>query len=720
MENNRIPYRVQLDMELINILVHADFTVINLDPVFQENILTHLDYPAGPAEFTDAEKLEMVRQDIIYSISVMYLRLGEYQKFAEIMQHRVPGEAPEIPMPAPAVFDEKGTVYLTRDYISRVNELIPIPWQITYSDIFPDPFGTFETHSCYGLLVAKDRSHAIGVYTRISLDDFTSRAKYAIDQIRIASHLVDEFDILADQTEALCTFFHRNDSQSAPARHFRIEYSIDQPAMLLKGSSAGLVFGLLGETYLRNRPWQSDSEFHLFADVAYSGALDSAGRVQPIDDTDLKYKIQAAFFGPFRIIVLPVANRTTGDSILAKLKADYPGRPLQIKYVSNIEDIFHDPELVVPQRRTLGLKVKQWMVRKNRSLIIGGLLALIIILLAGHWVIFLEKEPWKYSVKNDHYVIRNQYNIPRWETPSLGRSINPRGDNQNIKIQDITNDGVNEVIIGFPRESELGGRLVCYNAAGEKQWDFNTETEAQFGNNLYSHFYSAGQVYIHDLDNDNDMEIIVVSGNKFFPRRIVVLDHQGNFISDYWNSGNIRELAFGEVYPENQVKEIIFAGVNNEYGNGILGVLDPMKMRGSSPQSKMYYTKQGAPPGNVIYYLRFPPTHFTSRVVRDFCGFINVEHGLISVGLYTGLSQKLYKKPGPGVTYHLNQEMIPEFVDLYDSYYNFYRRQFPEREPLPYNNETVLNHFRQILYWNGSIWSEKSAVNAEYLRTVKK
>jgi hypothetical protein len=176
-----------------------------------------------------------------------------------------------------------------------------------------------------------------------------------------------------------------------------------------------------------------------------------------------------------------------------------------------------------------------------------------------------------------------------------------------IMIRDINSDKKREVLfapisVGFDFR-EYG--LLCFSSRGKKKWSFDPGREMIFGEETYSSEYEISGFTINDLFNDGLSEVIVVSYNlSLFPTQLAVLDHRGQLIREYWNSGRIEDFCFYDLNKDGN-KEIFLVGSNNEYNKGFLTVLKPDFISGSSPQTG-YYRSPELEQGVEEHYILLP------------------------------------------------------------------------------------------------------------------
>ncbi|MFQ6610526.1 MAG: hypothetical protein ACE5D7_06975, partial [Fidelibacterota bacterium] len=280
-------------------------------------------------------------------------------------------------------------------------------------------------------------------------------------------------------------------------------------------------------------------------------------------------------------------------------------------------------------------------------------------------------------------------------------------DYSNATLSDLDEDGSKEILVGYARivVSEKRGYLFCYNQDFSLRWKKKLSHDVKYGDMEYSDFFSVQFMTIDDFNSDGEKEICVKISHNYFPKCYMVLSSSGKILSQYWHSGDLTDIGVIDLIPDNGTKELLLAGENNEYKCGVLVILNPFKMYGTSPQCNPYYTKEGAQTGGELAYLQFPTTHFQDDQYRDKAKLLGINlDDIIRLGLFNW-PQNYIGEGGTLVVYHLNKELQPIFIDLTDFYYSAYEEQFPDKPKLKYNDPKLIDHFRKILYWDGSTWS---------------
>lgn len=178
-----------------------------------------------------------------------------------------------------------------------------------------------------------------------------------------------------------------------------------------------------------------------------------------------------------------------------------------------------------------------------------------------------------------------------------------------IIIQDFDNNGLNEVLFGIKTQGEINeGKIFFFNHEGEIKWSTELGKKFILGSHTYHKTYGLKGFFTRDIDYDGKLEIFVIARHRDQnPTQLLVLNHDGKRIGEYWNAGRLTDYEFADLNSDGQ-EELLLVGVNNEYGKAVLIVFDVKNIDGASPQfsSDYKYTENNS--GSEIYYLLFPRT----------------------------------------------------------------------------------------------------------------
>lgn len=176
-----------------------------------------------------------------------------------------------------------------------------------------------------------------------------------------------------------------------------------------------------------------------------------------------------------------------------------------------------------------------------------------------------------------------------------------------LAIKDINGDDFNEVLFSIVTQDGYGaGDLFCFDHNGRKLWKFEAGKEMVYGKEIYSPDYRVHGFDVCDFDNDGNFEIAVISSQiPYFPTQLVILNTRGEKLGEYWNAGRLQDIEFLDLNEDGK-KEIIVAGMNNEYGKSCIAVFDSLNIQGGSPQENGFYKCNELESGTEKYYILLP------------------------------------------------------------------------------------------------------------------
>jgi len=214
------------------------------------------------------------------------------------------------------------------------------------------------------------------------------------------------------------------------------------------------------------------------------------------------------------------------------------------------------------------------------------------------------RELWKYDTGLENLELEAVYR-EHFQFRRMGRDwvrVLPH-----IIIADLDADGRPEVLFSTQTQDELNeGELICFGSKGDVRWRISTGREMRFGEEDFSADYRIQGLVVADINGDGRSEIIVDSFHRpNFPCQLLVLDHAGKTLDEYWSSGQFMDIVVHDLDGDGK-PEIIAGGTNNEYRSGVLAVFPADRVHGASPQSLDHYVCQGLDPGTQEYFVVLP------------------------------------------------------------------------------------------------------------------
>lgn len=188
-----------------------------------------------------------------------------------------------------------------------------------------------------------------------------------------------------------------------------------------------------------------------------------------------------------------------------------------------------------------------------------------------------------------------------------------------LMFRDINGDGTQETLFAMQTtDNSQDNRLICFDHKGNIFWEYNIgrpvddKPERSFSGPIISGIDTI------DIDGNGTLEIFILANHKAdFSGLAVFLNGAGEKIGAYKNSGHLEDYALEDI-DKDGINELLLTGVNTDWDQPCLVVLDHTCLNGESPQpnSEGGETKDLSCPGK--YYILMP-----ILAVRTICGAHN-------------------------------------------------------------------------------------------------
>jgi hypothetical protein len=297
------------------------------------------------------------------------------------------------------------------------------------------------------------------------------------------------------------------------------------------------------------------------------------------------------------------------------------------------------------------------------------------------------------------------------QNDSIG-SDNLTHDKPRCVFRDIDGDRDFEVLyVPFTRDEESSGVLYCLDAKGREIWRYTAGRAMSYGGTYFPAAAIINGIDTFDWDGDGRREIVVVShALGEFPTQISVLSAAGERIGEYWNAGQIQDFHLTDVDGDGR-PELLFGGMNNEYGQAALIAFDPAKrMEGGSPQIAGDYVTPGLAKGTEKYYVRLPRTE-PDRVLSPVAAVAALEtfDDIHALRVLVAPSMILFnfERGWANLQPRLGHEFETRYRDLFE--------KGKIREA--YDPERIRNELSGgARFWNGDRWVPEPTANLRSLR----
>ena len=377
----------------------------------------------------------------------------------------------------------------------------------------------------------------------------------------------------------------------------------------------------------------------------------------------------------------------------------------------------------VPARFVLFVIRHPWV---SSGSVLVFLLAGLFFLIPGEPV--RDGNPAYARAKNEFLVVFNSHGDELWRKHAgIGYDVE-RMDlqftslNNFVTVEDVDNDGVNEVIavFGYISDPVTAERntIICYRSDGGERWRFKFHRRMKFGTERFSDDYIIGKMVAGDFDRDNTLDVVAMAFHHlYYPFAMIRLDaRNGEVLIEYWHSGS-SGTSFVADLDGDGVEELIFGGGNNGFNQANVLVLDPRSMDGHAP-APVAYTPVGVPDGREKYYILLPQSELnkTGPDKRNGVWYIRTTaDSLLEVGTH---EIQAVTHP-PGLIYYFDLAMKCVRVDANDYYVETHRKMKNEGKLTSTLNDEYFDQLRQsVRYWDGEKFVMEPVMNKRYLEAV--
>jgi hypothetical protein len=266
---------------------------------------------------------------------------------------------------------------------------------------------------------------------------------------------------------------------STPFLH--AHFSIRNSKQTFAGDSIGLAFAMVAYAQLLKPEIQRYERF-LPSNIAFTGGVDTDGRLTPVNEDTLPLKIKRAFYSPIKYLVVPSENFASAKTVIEKLGALYPRRNLRLISASTLSELIDDRNVVRSERVCAGQYIIRKASRYSRSVKVQVpiLLGLMLFLLA---LIFPKYTPW-FDWRIDHLeIMGNRFKTVNpdghtiWVSGEFEMELAYHAYHKDNPIScrlfysyDIDNDGKDELVFSTLYQKQEKPEIILFDHNGKEIW----------------------------------------------------------------------------------------------------------------------------------------------------------------------------------------------------------------------------------------------------------
>lgn len=546
-----------------------------------------------------------------------------------------------------------------------------------------------------------------------------------------------------DSLDAIKALFQSRGDKEKAEIQYHAHFSILESNHHFTGDSIGLAFALLSYA----QAVKSDITRHerlLPGDIAVTGSIDKTGRVLPVNNDTLKYKIDRAFFSPVKLLVFPEENYPAAFKILKELERRFPRRQLRLIAVKSLADAIDDRNIIRAEKVCMGEYITRVTLRTTRRakvqvpVLLGLIYLLVCLIYPKAWIWFdwridhIEVINRRFRAVNEdgHTIFTSDEHPFRLDERAYSKV---RKETRYLSL-DADNDGKDELFfLPYGRESwVVTSTLQYYENDGTLKWSKQTFEPTCYPGDSDVNDIDKSLNYLPltliPINNSRGEQFVMTVSVASMPARcqFVLFDTAGNKISGpYLHTGHMANNTY-LFDPGNGDREgrLMIGCVNNRMDRTGLIVMDPFRLEGvSPPYDDELFLLSGAPRGSQLYYIGFPETEISAGSIRNAIVSIKRNGTEYLVNVQEGSNEFLNRHFAaakdtmllPNVNYILDTNFIPKRAYFPDRCLDRFQSCLSTmgKVPLTDPQELLQNLLNDVIVyrWDSIIYHPKAGIH---------
>ncbi|KAA0253615.1 MAG: hypothetical protein EDM75_11540 [Chlorobiota bacterium] len=386
---------------------------------------------------------------------------------------------------------------------------------------------------------------------------------------------------------------------------------------IYSGNSFGVLLALLIKIEI-NKLLQPNIVYEISPATAFTGAVSPSGEVKPVGREIIARKVRSVFFSDVTNFIIPKEDEPAARATLAKLQEKWPNRSLDLTVVNSVSDILNRRDIVQISKRPIKERVKA-TARKHKytSLVLIPVLVLLGFLYAREF----DTNPVSFDLDGTNLMIKNKFGSVLWSNtvhPNVEKEMTEDGLKIKVRIIDIDNDGVNEVLYTSDlielHKSLYFSSIRCFDGRKREIWQFTFQdtVSSPKENNI------PGDYNLHMMDTislgGRKLLMVVANSAPTFPAALFYIDPKtGKKVGGaIWNAGFIDQVAIADINGDG-FRDRIFS-INDNADLIIKIVAVPMDFAEGMIKTRSDYMLYGKTPVHLLLEIKLPATDYMQKI----------------------------------------------------------------------------------------------------------
>ena len=420
----------------------------------------------------------------------------------------------------------------------------------------------------------------------ISIEITKGEKKFLINSISYDANtqIHDQLEIAWECAVKYCLKFIKNISDQHQV-HIKFENNFG----IYTGNSFGMAL-LVAFIESLSKLYKSPVTVKTNGVIAITGAIDNNSNLIPAGRTIIEKKIDTVFYSDASVFCLPKTDEIWAEQKLKELKKEYPARDLILVGLRDLDDLLSRRNIVDIHKKNVIERALGYLIGKWKSILLAALLTVIF---SFFFIMDFDDNPAMFSQNGKLLSIKNKNGKVLWDIElSFESNTSEDRTKSSVKIIDINNDAINEVLIcdeNIPSTSSDIGRVVCFDKKKNVVWKYNLRDSVSTFRQWTNSFIIS---LIDTITIDRRKVLFLMSRNTpNFPSAVFNLDlltgKRIDSSNTLWNAGTITNGIIGDFNEDGQA-EIVMTGIHNGFQRAILFSVDIDKISGQTPSPKRY------------------------------------------------------------------------------------------------------------------------------------
>lgn len=397
---------------------------------------------------------------------------------------------------------------------------------------------------------------------------------------------------------------------------FEVQVCFRSRLGIYSGNSFGVLLAQLIKIEI-NKLIQPNVVYEISPATAFTGAVSPSGEVKPVGKANIVSKVRAVFFSDVTNFIIPKEDEHAARTTLNRLQEKWPQRKLEITAVNNLTDILNRRDIILISKRPLKERIKATAHKHRYTSLV---LIPVLILLGFMYAREFDTNPVSFELVGTELMVKNRFGSVLWTStvhPNVDQEMDYKGLGIKIRILDVDDDGVNEVLCTCDlvniQEPLYFSAIRCFDGRKKEIWQFTFQDTVSSPKETNI----PGDYNLQMMDTvtiDGRLLLITVANSALtFPAALFYIDPMaGQKVGgSIWNAGFINQVAIADINGDGSRDRVFTVNDNANMIKKIVAA--PMDFNERMIRTRGDYMLYGKRPADLLLEIKLPTTDYTPK-----------------------------------------------------------------------------------------------------------